>query len=293
MSKFFKETRKAQEWAAQEGAAGLPLDQFVQTMREGNAVAAGMAEIRLGKCSRVHLAVKRGAPVPFLQREEFPEFSAESYRALRTRLLRLQTTRGLRSVVVTSSIQGEGKTLTTLNLGLCCARLHATRVLIIDADLRSRGLSRMFGGVPSPGLAGVLSGEATSEQAILASDIPNLYFLPAGMPSMSPTELFSEARWKEFVGWCGESFSLILIDSPPVLPLADFELIASACEGVLVVVRALSTRREVLQKAAVALDPKKMLGFVFNGVKGGLNDGYDYGYSYSYGHEAVPKAKAG
>lgn len=288
MSKFFKETRKAQEWAAQEGAGALPLDQLLQTVREGSAVATQVAETRLNECRRVRLAVKQEAPIPFLHKEKFPEYSAESYRALRTRLLRMQATRGLRSVVVTSSIQAEGKTLTAVNLGLCCARLHGTRVLMIDADLRTRGLSRLFGGVPASGLAGILSGEASFEQAILATDVSNLYFLPAGSPSVSPPELFSEVRWKEFIGWCSESFNLILVDSPPVLPLADFELITAACEGVLVVVRALNTRREILQKAAGLLDPKKLLGFVFNGVEAGRSAGYNYGY----GSDPAQKAKA-
>jgi len=79
---------------------------------------------------------------------------------------------------------------------------------------------------------------------------------------------------------CGELFKVILIDTPPILPLADFELISAACDGVLAVVRAHHGQRETLQKTAGALDPKKLLGVVFNATEVRGNDYYGYGYGY-------------
>ena len=148
----------------------------------------------------------------------------------------------------------------------------------MDADLRSRRLTCLFG-YPPPGLGEVLSGKTSFAEAILATDLPNLYLLGAGTPSAPPPELYAGPRWKEFIGWAGECFKLILIDSPPIVPLSDFELISGSCDGYLTVVRALSTQREALQKAAQVGDPKKSLGVVLNSIETGAYANY-YGRYY-------------
>src|SRR5208282_4746383 len=91
-----------------------------------------------------------------------------------------------RALVVTSAVQGEGKTLTSLNLALCCAQLRDMRVLLIDGDIRSNGLTRLIGAQHDQGLSEVLAGECELQKAILATDLANLYVLPAGTPSMPP-----------------------------------------------------------------------------------------------------------
>lgn len=267
MSKFFNETRKPPERASREvWSKDLNPDQLLQIIREGDAVASGVADSRLRSCRKIRLAPHPQVPVILSPEGETAQLAVESYRALRTRLMRMQAVEGLRSLVLTSAFPGEGKTLIALNLALCYAQLHGMRVLLVDADLRTRGLSRLLGPTAGPGLAGILGGRAQAEQAILATHLPNLYVLEAGTPSVSPPELFSGSEWKEFVGWTSESFKLILVDSPPVLPLADFELIAAGCGGVLVVVRASHTQREVLQRAVKAVDSKKLRGVILNGV---------------------------
>jgi Mrp family chromosome partitioning ATPase len=85
------------------------------------------------------------------------------------------------------------------------------------------------------------------------------------------------------MGRCVELFKVILIDTPPILPLADFELISAACDGVVMVVRAHHGQRETLQKTASALDAKKLLGVVFNATDVGGKDYYRYGYGYGAG----------
>ncbi len=201
----------------------------------------------------------------------------EAYRALRTRLLRLRSAQGLRSIVVTSAVQGEGKTLTSFNLAMCCAQLHDMRVLLVDTDIRSHGLTRLIGSPEGPGLSEILSGTCTPEKAILSTDLPNLQILPGGRPTMPPAELLASKRFQEFVGWCTERFKLVLLDAPPVLNLADVEIITAGCDGVLMVVRAQKTRRDVLQKSARQLDPKKLLGVIYNGA-----EGTHHRYTYAY-----------
>ncbi len=268
MSKFFDETQKAQEWAAQQAATkSLNLEQALRTVKENVAQAAAvvneMADSRLGNCRKLHLTRQAGVPV-ILPGDAPNSPAAESYRTIRTRLMRYQRENGVRSLVVSSALPDEGKTLTALNLALCCAQLQDLRILLVDADLRTRGLTGIIGYPPVPGLAEVLAGKAQFDQAIFATDQPNLYILPAGAPKAPAPELYAGERWKELIGWCSEAFSIILVDTPPILPLSDFDLIMNGCDAALVVVRSQKTPRELLQKAAGQIDKSKLLGVIFN-----------------------------
>ena len=283
MSKFFDETRKAQEWAAGQGKSkSADVQQVLEAVKQsGTAPAAEVANWRLQDSRKIQLSHRTGAPLISVNGkgpDEYTRQALESYRALRTRLMRQQTTSGLRSVVISSSLPGEGKTLTALNLALSCSQLPDMRVLLVDADLRTRGLTKLEGSPEGPALAQVLAGQARFEDAVLATDLPNLYVVGAGTVPVSSPDLFVGPRWKEFMGWCSESFKLILVDSPPILSLADFELISNACDGVLVVVRARSTRRELLRKTASQIDSKKLLGVVFNATESGTGGYYYYLY---------------
>ncbi len=111
--------------------------------------------------------------------------------------------------------------------------------------------------------------------------------MPAGSPLIPPPELFAGPRWKELIGWSSECFKIILVDSPPILPLADFELIAAGCDGVLVLVRALSTERESLRKAVNLIDVKKLLGVVMNDIQ---NSSRDHDYHYGSNHNERGRA---
>jgi capsular exopolysaccharide synthesis family protein len=208
--------------------------------------------------------------------------AVEAYRTLRTRLVKQQTRNGARSLIVTSAAQGEGKTLTIFNLGICYAKIENWPVLVVDADLRTRGLSILAGDPESPGLAEILENDCPYQSAVLRTDIPGLHILPAGETSLSPSELFSGQRWKEFMGWAAESFRLVLVDSPPALNLADFELIAASCESVMVVARARKTARESLAKVLAQVDPRKMTGVVFNAAEETPENGY-YRYTAKAG----------
>jgi protein-tyrosine kinase len=234
------------------------------------------------------IATVRRAEIPF---ERVPQLRfgindsvgsvEEAYRALRTRLVRLTSTQGVRSVVITSAVQGEGKTLTALNLALACARLNDMRVLLVDADIRSAGLSRRLELPEQSGLAEVLSGQCQPEEAILGTSVPNLHVLGARPRTEGPAELFADRRWRDFVGWCNGKFGLILVDAPPILNLSDVELITAGCDGILMVVRALITKRQTLEKCAGQIDTKKLLGVVYNGT--------DSTKRVSYGYTEAPR----
>lgn len=280
MSRFFDETRRAQQASARLSlAGGLDLEQAVKSVKQADTVIDQVADSRLRRCKKIELP--HSSVLPIIQNGNIATRAAgESYRALRTRLMRLQALNGLRSIVISSTVPGEGKTLSTFNLGLSYAQLKQERVLIVDADLRTRGLTQLLGATSASGLAEVLSGKAQFEDAVLATELPNFYALSAGILSVSPPELFSGERWKEFIGWASECFKVVLIDSPPLLPLSDAELIAAACDGVLLVVRARSTQREQIQRSCNHIDNRKLIGLIFNATDVQGKGGY---YNAPYG----------
>jgi len=264
VSKFFNETQKAHQWAQQKLVSqDLDVRQMLASLKQGPAIDAPPAGARLAQCRHVALGNGNAARL-VLRQDDFLNAALEAYRGLRTRLMDAQSKSGLRSIVITSSLPGEGKTLTTMNLGLCYAQLPQQRVLVIDGDMRTRGLTSMLDHPGSPGLAEILSGDVGPDEAIVATNQKNLFILPAGSISSSPAELFTGTRWQEFLGHCGEMFKVTLIDAPPIRPLADFELISAGCDGIVMVVRAHHGQRETLRKTASTLDKRKLVGVVFN-----------------------------
>lgn len=281
MSKYFNSTLRTQR--------AVIYDDILKPAMENGAPAEAPAKVApvpeappsvpeknpLDDCKTIRLPLEKLPHAQFRDSQSL-EPAEESYRALRTRLLRAHSAQGIHSVVITSALQGDGKTLTSLNLALCCAQLHGMRLLLVDADVRNCGLSRAIEAPTAIGLADVLSGNCEGVHAVLGTDQPNLFVVPSGMPSMPAAELFASKRWPEFIAWAKGNFDLILVDSPPVLVLSDVELITAGCDAVLMVVRAMYTKRQTLQKCAKQIDPKKLLGVVYNGVPEGSHHRYNY-----------------
>ena len=242
--------------------AKLRFQDLLETIKEPDA-GSEYAKIRLEDCRRVDL-IATTETLTMVDLDGFNPLATDAYRLLRTRLLKLQRSQGLHSVVVTSATRNEGKTLTVLNLALCLSQLPNMRILLVDADLHTGGLSQFLDNPEGPGLAQVLSQEAEYNQAVVSTNFPNLYAVPTGQSSRPPGELLAGPQLKAFLAWSSQCFDLVLVDSPPVLLLADFELIAAACGGILVVVRALSTERDSLKKVAGQIEKDKLLGAVLN-----------------------------
>src|SRR2546430_2000809 len=244
---------------------------MLESLKQGPPIEAPLAQASLAHCRQVALGNGKAARL-VLRQDDSLDAALEAYRGLRTKLMRAQSESRLRSIVITSSLPGEGKTLTTMNLGLCYAQLPQQRVLVIDGDMRTRGLTSMLDHPSSPGLAEILSGDVAPDGAIVATNQKNLFILPAGTVSSPSPELFTGTRWQEFLGHCGEMFKIILIDTPTILPRGDFELISAACDGIVMVVRAHHGQRETLQKTARTVDAAKLLGVVFNATDASVKD---------------------
>ena len=150
--------------------------------------------------------------------------AAEQYRSLRTRLTRSENGRAVRTIIVTSPNKGDGKTLTAANLALTMAQEFQQRVLLVDADLRRPAIHRLFGIAETPGLSDVLMGGASLEESLITVRDHRLTLLPSGIIPMHPAELLGSATMRRVLDMLRTRFDRILIDMPPIAPLADVTL---------------------------------------------------------------------
>ena len=189
---------------------------------------------------------------------------AERFRAIRTRLTMSEEAGPLRSILVTSPGARDGKSITAANLALTMAQEFQRNVVLVDADLRGSSVHSLFGLDAAPGLSDVLAGDASLEDALVYLPEYRLTILPAGRTPQFPTELLGSAAMRRSIDTLRARFDRILIDLPPVAPLADVGTVAPLADGVVMVVRAGVTKRPALDQALAAFDEDKVLGVVLN-----------------------------
>lgn len=204
---------------------------------------------------------------------------AEQFRTLRSRLYRLREKSTVRTLLVTSTLPGEGKTFVALNLALAIARQHERRALLIDADLRASRLHVRLGAPSAPGLSDYLSGRADEFSVLQADPKVELFLVPAGRSVPNPSELLANGGFKRFLDGMSPIFDWVIVDAPPVL-VADPSIIAEFCDGVIVVVRAGATAHDLVKTTLQEFRGNNLLGVVLNGANEGTNYG---GYSYYAG----------
>ena len=216
---------------------------------------------------------------------------SESYSALRTTLM-YSTREGLPGILLVTSAQAaEGKTTTSFAIARAFARV-GKRVLLLDADLRRPAVHKLVGVPNKVGLSTVLVGEATLEQAAAATDLPGLTVLPAGPPPPSPAELLSSPRMAALLDQLEGMFDLVVIDSAPVLGLADSTELAALADGVMLIVEADRGRGGQLRAALRRLrsTDSVLIGATltkFDPTRAGNDYSSYYGYDYyRYENEA-------
>lgn len=189
----------------------------------------------------------------------------------------------MRLLLVTSALQGDGKTFTSINLALSMARERDTSVLLIDADLRNPNTSRILGLGGEPGLLDVLRDETVDVGSlILNTSVPGLDILPAGTAADHASELLASARMTQVIAEiCSNPRYIVLFDSAPMLLSADSPALARLVGQVVLVARAGKTQRHALLDAIGQLDRDKISGIVLNDNKAEPGR-YHYGYG-TYG----------
>lgn len=193
----------------------------------------------------------------------------EAFRTLRSRLYQIREKLPLKKLMVTSALPREGKSFVAANLAQVMVRQHGRRALVIDADLRSPGMHRHLGAQQTPGLSDYLLGESDELSIFQRGALPDFFFVPAGRTVNSAPELLSNGRLKLFLQRVEPLFDWVIVDTPPVIPVADATLVANFCDGILMVVRSNATPFDMARRAREEFQDKLLLGVVLNGIHSG------------------------
>jgi capsular exopolysaccharide synthesis family protein len=227
-------------------------------------------------------AIDVKADYPLVSNGVPPNF-AEAFRAVRTNVVFSSADEGPRSVLVTSTGPGEGKTMVAANLSVSLAQA-GQRVLLIDADMRKPKMEEAFGVPQEPGLSNLLVGNCKASEAIRKGPVSGLWLLPAGRTPPNPAELLGSQRFKDFLTSLKDHFDWVLVDSPPVLAVVDAAVVAHRTTGVVFVVGSEMTSRHAAKTALDQLEnaKAKFVGAVLNRVQIEKNAYY---YSHYYRKE--------
>lgn len=192
---------------------------------------------------------------------------SEEYRLLRAKIPFSSKDMDLKTIMVTSSQSGEGKSTTISNLAVTYAQ-EGKKVLLIDADLRNPSLHRIFSQLNHQGLSTLLTGQSSVEEAIQETSISQLSLLPSGPLSANPSELINSLALRELLEQMKEQYDVILMDTPAVLTVTDSVIVSALCDGVIMVVAAGKVKKEKLKKAQEQLEHvnARILGIVINRV---------------------------
>jgi protein-tyrosine kinase len=205
--------------------------------------------------------------------------SVEQYRRLAAVLHHAQNERGLRVIMVTSALPGEGKTLTASNLALTLSESYQRRVLLVDADLRRPSIHQLFA---LPSLSGLSDGLRSIEdrKLTLVEVSPRLTVLPAGRPDPDPMSILTSSRMQYVLDEAREKFDWVIVDTPPVGLMPDAHLLAAMVDGALLIIGSAMSPHRSVAKAAEVIGRERILGVVLNRVDPAdlTHDGYYYPY---------------
>lgn len=192
-------------------------------------------------------------------------YVAEQFRSLRARVDAIAEQQPIRTLVVTSSMRGEGKTTAAVNFALVSSMSVGRRVLLVDCDLRRPMVHRSLGLRPRAGLGEVLSGQAELDDAVTKLEGTNLEVLPVRSVPSNPAELLGSEAMRELVEELARRYDRVVLDVPCTLGLPDAKTVSELCDGILFVVRANQTPEDDVRASLEVLDRRRLLGLVLNG----------------------------
>jgi succinoglycan biosynthesis transport protein ExoP len=203
-------------------------------------------------------------------------YIAEQFRALRGRLDAIASQRPVKTISITSAFPGEGKTTCAINLAIVTGMSLGRRVLLIDCDLRRPKIHPAMGLKPETGLAEVLAGASSIDDAIASAEGVALDVLPVCGRPANPSELLGSPEMRRLIEEVSDRYDRIILDTPAALGLPDAKAVSDLCDGMVMVVRADATAQSDIDAVLEILDRQRVLGLLINGVE--VDQGR-YGYA--------------
>ena len=210
-------------------------------------------------------------------------FAAEQYKKLRAMIIRKTHQETFQnSLLVTSAVSGEGKSLTTMNLAMSLARSTDYSVVLVDTDLRNPQLDQMLGLYPELGLVHYLRDGVPLEKVMRKIGLGNLSLIPAGERVQDPVELLTSKRMLELMEELKERYHdrFVLLDTPPILPFADSRILGEMVDNVVFVCREGYSNRDQIEQGLDAVSELNLLGIICNDMS--LSSTIDYSHGYGF-----------
>jgi receptor protein-tyrosine kinase len=267
-------------------AAGAAAGGFVAEGAGGEAGAGpGPGELRAAADTRTcEWDPRKVDPAVVAFRDRYSAI-CEQFRSIRARLLTMNTARAAQAIAITSAIPEEGKSVSAVNLALTMAEGGEHRIVVADADFRRTSLARMLGVPPEPGLAEVLHGDVSLEQALQPTPLPNLRLLTAGrVRDNAYAELLGSSNLPLVLNQLRDRFDYTFLDTPPVTTVSDVCLLAPHCDGAIVVIQMRRTPEPTVQQAVRTLQANnvKVLGTILSRFRERGAGSYEHYYSSYY-----------
>jgi capsular exopolysaccharide synthesis family protein len=267
------ELLRHRERARVEASGAAPLPEPPPEPHNGYAGSA----FRTGNIRTRPMSIRIAGPVLPFDRDHQ---NIDQYRMLRTKIQ--QHPSQPRVLLIAGSGPGDGKTTTAINLSGALSLKPHTSVVVVDADFRRSSIRKTLGLERGPGLVEVLDGSAALEDGLIRTEqYPGLYVLGSVEGAPGSAELLDSPRWTAILDALRKEFTYVVLDSPPIGSLADYDLLQACADGIILVVRPDHSRREPTVKALNSIPPEKFLGVVVNCVeKWFLRKDYYYNHAY-------------
>ena len=210
----------------------------------------------------------------------------EQCRVLRARIWETMRNKGMKSLLMTSAMPGDGKTLLSVNLAFAMSQIEHARVLLVDVDMRRPSISRFLGLVPDKGLNTFLANGSAFDDVCWTLN-PSLDLVPTLPVEDNSAELLHGKQMVQFLNEAKQRYDVIIMDGPPLFPIVDAQVLAPLVDAAILVVREGRTPCEMARQAAEMIKPK-FIGSILNGAEHGPKSGY-YGGYYRYSNKPSKK----
>jgi capsular exopolysaccharide synthesis family protein len=240
----------------------------------------------IGRCPVLAVSIREESRLVSVGEEG--SLGAEKFRFLVVRLRQLRQSRPLKKILVTSTIPQEGKSMVSANLACTLARGRQQKTLLLEGDLRRPTMANQFGVGKIPGLCEWLGGQTESINIYKLESL-GLWILPAGTAPQNPLEMMQSGKLSVLMEQLEAWFDWIVIDSPPVLPLADTSLWSRLADGILLVTRKGTTEKQQLRRGLEAIEKSKLLGALVNSSANAAHSDYYQRYTSSAAAADTPK----